>query len=1119
MVSKAEMKWGRKLIAGFLAMVVIFTTILANNVTGMAATKGSITLSSKKETIAVGKSVQLKVKSVKGLKSKSVTWKSSNSKVAKVSSKGKVTGVKPGSAKITATSKSNKKIKAVCKITVKKDAVQSIQLDKTACIIVKGKNAKVKVDKVIPSTASSNVTWKINKSSIAKVAVKGNTAIITGKKAGKAILTATAADGSKKTAKVDIVVVNKKSDIKRITNIQVSLEKEEMYVGDTAKAKAVVSPSKAAIKKVYWCSENEEIATIDQTGKITALKAGTVKIAALAQDGSGKKGTVTLIVKEKAQPTTTPTKQPEVTQVPTAEPTIQPTVTEVPTPTAEPTALPTRIPDSAFRFENANKLVIATERMNCDFYILNKEEQEQDLDEFYSSYNGEEYCLSYPYPLNEEFILQIVRYDEEGKEILKENHTLSYDKVPVIYTSIGGIDGNCIRVDIRLKSKEEDISNVIMSLTDKDGQAVEFELQDDQVQSSEAGSWWEHGYYLNLSNSLIKDEPYTLTVSAPDTGLGDYTEELMYASKGYITGTFLVRDINTGEYVEAEETFTAHFYQGNKHLFAEKGMRCQTQEGETYYEFVNIPIGEYTVKIETFSDSSAVIENVVVEKDKTTSLGEVKTKYDWVSLESIDETNVYLDAGSKIVYVKNSITKNQLLESIKVLYFGEAKVMKDGQDYAKEQADFELTSQMRLKLIPEQEKSEPDYWDIKCLGEAEYEYARLSNSVWNVSLESGTENGTIKLCHVQKGMRYVVSDSQEPTGEETIIDIVSNEDIDNIKVNKAGSITIFVGELTKDNQYKKCYYGDDLKGYIKKQAAPEEGIDYIIDYINGTIAPAFNPGENRQLEYSLCYDSMKKFEIQDGNYVPVSLQEILKYKEEGGDKFSIRFAEDEENVSSEADEKNNLNTMTAAEQELADTIYCFNTSEGSYLGIIDYEMEKTKVEIPDTVYYTTSTKGFSETSEWIQGSNEVIDVEPGTTMYFKRLGSQEEKIFEYRYELQVPERPTLSEVTVQMTSCYRKTDGNWYFNVSLKNLETTFRHMYCFTNEVISDEKAFDEMKIYYIDAGAEKTATSLLNDNEDSRPKYCYLKRCAGPTNFASEWTKLVEVSGDNEFDIDDIP
>ncbi|MBQ4529301.1 MAG: Ig-like domain-containing protein [Lachnospiraceae bacterium] len=349
---KVKKQLGNKFFSSILAMMVVITTIFSNDLTGIAATKSKITLSSKQETIAVGKSVQLKVKAIKGLKGKSVTWKSSNVKVAKVSSKGKVTGLKAGNVKITATSKVNKKVIATCKITVKKDAVESIRLDKTACVVIKGKTEKIKIKDVVPTTASSNITWKVKKSAIAKVSVKGKTAIVTGKKAGKTTLIATATDGSKKTAEVEILVVNKKSNVKKVAEVQVSLGEKEILVGSTTKAKAVMKPSNATLKTVYWSTSNEKIAKIDASGKITAIKAGQVKITATAQDGSGKKGTVTLVVKDNVEPT----EEPKITVEPTVVPTVEPVVTDMPTktPTRKPevTEIPTHVPTEKLEITN-----------------------------------------------------------------------------------------------------------------------------------------------------------------------------------------------------------------------------------------------------------------------------------------------------------------------------------------------------------------------------------------------------------------------------------------------------------------------------------------------------------------------------------------------------------------------------------------------------------------------------------------------------------------------------------------------------------------------------------------------------------------------------------------------
>jgi uncharacterized protein YjdB len=52
-----------------------------------------------------------------------------------------------------------------------------------------------------------------------------------------------------------------------------------------------------ALQEVDWKSSNPKIATVDATGKVTALKLGTVTITATARDGSGKSAKVVIAVK------------------------------------------------------------------------------------------------------------------------------------------------------------------------------------------------------------------------------------------------------------------------------------------------------------------------------------------------------------------------------------------------------------------------------------------------------------------------------------------------------------------------------------------------------------------------------------------------------------------------------------------------------------------------------------------------------------------------------------------------------------------------------------------------------------------------------------------------------
>ena len=94
-----------------LALLTIILLMVPSTTINAAATKEP-KLNKSSATIYVGKSVKLKMSGTNG----SIKWKSSNKKVAKVSSKGKVTGVKKGTATITATVDEQK---YTCKVKVK----------------------------------------------------------------------------------------------------------------------------------------------------------------------------------------------------------------------------------------------------------------------------------------------------------------------------------------------------------------------------------------------------------------------------------------------------------------------------------------------------------------------------------------------------------------------------------------------------------------------------------------------------------------------------------------------------------------------------------------------------------------------------------------------------------------------------------------------------------------------------------------------------------------------------------------------------------------------------------------------------------------------------------------
>ncbi|HQD76820.1 MAG TPA: S-layer homology domain-containing protein [Bacillota bacterium] len=78
---------------------------------------------------------------------------------------------------------------------------------------------------------------------------------------------------------------------------EVSVEPAEliMAVGRTEKITATISPPNATNKKVNWSSSDENVATVDENGYVTAVAPGTATITATTEDG-GKKATCEVTV-------------------------------------------------------------------------------------------------------------------------------------------------------------------------------------------------------------------------------------------------------------------------------------------------------------------------------------------------------------------------------------------------------------------------------------------------------------------------------------------------------------------------------------------------------------------------------------------------------------------------------------------------------------------------------------------------------------------------------------------------------------------------------------------------------------------------------------------------------
>ena len=86
--------------------------------------------------------------------------------------------------------------------------------------------------------------------------------------------------------------------------IGVKLDKTSLTMQETGSdtLTATVEPDNATNKNVNWESSDTSIATVDASGKVTAISAGNATITATAADGSGKSATCTVTVTAKPSP-------------------------------------------------------------------------------------------------------------------------------------------------------------------------------------------------------------------------------------------------------------------------------------------------------------------------------------------------------------------------------------------------------------------------------------------------------------------------------------------------------------------------------------------------------------------------------------------------------------------------------------------------------------------------------------------------------------------------------------------------------------------------------------------------------------------------------------------------
>ena len=212
---------------------------------------------------------------------RSVAWTSSDEQVATVNNNGVVTAISAGTAVITVTTADGAHT-AACTVTVSEAtvAVTGVALNPAQLTMTVGAPAVTLIATVLPDNATNKtVAWTSGNPAVASVDSNGS---VTALSPGTATITVVTADGAH--TAYSTVTVNAATIA--VTGVTLNYTIVHMWINGSVPLTATVLPADATNRNVIWSSSNTQIATVDNTGRVTGLREGTATITVTTVDGN-----------------------------------------------------------------------------------------------------------------------------------------------------------------------------------------------------------------------------------------------------------------------------------------------------------------------------------------------------------------------------------------------------------------------------------------------------------------------------------------------------------------------------------------------------------------------------------------------------------------------------------------------------------------------------------------------------------------------------------------------------------------------------------------------------------------------------------------------------------------
>ncbi len=200
-------------------------------------------------------------------------WEVDDSQVVSVSQTGEIKALSSGSATITVSS-TDGKIKAECTVVVKTHA-SGVKIEPSEIEISElGETTQLYAYVLPEETYDKTVKWTSSNTAICSVNESG---LVMATGCGTTVVYVTTNDGGY-TASCVIKVP------RHIESIFFNKSLMDLKVGESEQLNATILPSDASNKKLIWTTEDAKIATVDEWGTVTALKAGETMVTATSDD-------------------------------------------------------------------------------------------------------------------------------------------------------------------------------------------------------------------------------------------------------------------------------------------------------------------------------------------------------------------------------------------------------------------------------------------------------------------------------------------------------------------------------------------------------------------------------------------------------------------------------------------------------------------------------------------------------------------------------------------------------------------------------------------------------------------------------------------------------------------